>query len=129
MWLSVAQSVSVMSHCTRKKVGCIVVKNGQIVSQGWNGTPTGTDNCCEDSANTTHPHVIHAELNAIKKLLDTNPEALEGSVIYLTLQPCVDCATLIIRCKISEVHYISEYRDASGLNLLLAANTPVFHHP
>ena len=104
----------------RKKVGCLVVKDGQIISDGYNGTPSGMDNECEYEYNgklITKPVVLHAESNALMKLAKSNNNS-NGATIYLSLSPCFDCSKLIVQAGISRVVYKEKYRDNSGLLLL-----------
>lgn len=106
-----------LSSCLRRKVGCIFVKGDNIISIGYNGTPKGWDNCCEDENNVSHPHVIHAEENAIHKLLNSG-ETPEGSYVYLTASPCLPCAKLLAGARVSKVFYGEEYRLTDGLDYL-----------
>lgn len=99
-----------LSYCDRRKVGCVIVKNDRIVSIGYNGTPPGHDNCCEDAEGKTKPEVIHAEANAINKLKDDFPELLEGSTCFVTTVPCPNCAEMIINAKIADVVYVERRR-------------------
>lgn len=127
-FLEIAKVISKNSHAVRLKVGCIIVKDGNIISMGWNGTPTGFDNQCEfkftQQGSTTKPEVLHAESNAITKLARSTNSS-EGATIYLTCSPCFDCAKLIIQSGISRVVYSSNYRDSKGLELLQKANIQV----
>ena len=120
------------SYCIRKKVGAILVKdNKRIISYGYNGTPTGEDNCCEERDNTieekfgiqykTKPNVVHAEDNVYRKLL-MSPESSAGAVLYCTLQPCVFCADLIIESGTKKVIYLDKYKCDLGLIKLLEHN-------
>lgn len=106
------------SHSTRNKVGALVVKDNVIISDGFNGTPTGMDNCCEDSNGNTHWYVIHAESNALIKLSKSNSSSV-GSTLYVTLSPCKECSKLILQAGIKRVVYHEEYRDTSGIDFLL----------
>ena len=110
-----------LSHCDRKKVGAIIVKDGMIIADGYNGTPSGFDNCCENDNGETHWYVLHAEANAILKLARSNNSA-EGATLYITLSPCRDCAKLIHQSGIVRVVYCKEYKDRSGLDFLKSAN-------
>lgn len=116
-----------MSHARRKQVGCIIVKDGQIISDGYNGTPYGFDNDCEFATRfgwETRPEVLHAETNALTKLAKST-QSSEGATIYITLMPCFDCAKLMIQSGITRVVYNEEYRDPTGVNLLTRAGIEV----
>ena len=109
-----------LSHCDRKKVGAIIVKSGMIISDGFNGTPTGFDNHCEDEDGYTKWYVLHAEANAILKVAKST-NSCEGATLYLTLSPCKECAKLIHQSGIKRLVYIKEYKDSSGLKFLKKA--------
>ena len=115
-----AHEWGMLSHCERKKVGAIIVKNGMIISDGFNGTPTGFDNHCEDEEGYTKWYVLHAEANAILKVAKST-NSCEGATLYLTLSPCKDCAKLIHQSGIKRLVYIKEYKDSSGLKFLKQA--------
>ena len=115
-----AHEWGMLSHCERKKVGAIIVKNGMIISDGFNGTPTGFDNHCEDEEGYTKWYVLHAEANAILKVAKST-NSCEGATLYLTLSPCKDCAKLIHQSGIKRLVYINEYKDLSGLKFLKKA--------
>tara|TARA_B100001115_G_scaffold163697_1_gene140134 strand:+ start:435 stop:815 length:381 start_codon:yes stop_codon:yes gene_type:complete len=115
-----AHEWGMLSHCDRKKVGAIIVKNGMIISDGFNGTPTGFDNYCEDEEGYTKWYVLHAEANAILKVAKST-NSCEGATLYLTLSPCKDCAKLIHQSGIKRLVYIKEYKDSSGLKFLKKA--------
>ena len=115
-----AHEWGMLSHCERKKVGAIIVKNGMIISDGFNGTPTGFDNHCEDEEGYTKWYVLHAEANAILKVAKST-NSCEGATLYLTLSPCKDCAKLIHQSGIKRLGYIKEYKDSSGLKFLKKA--------
>lgn len=122
-YLSIAETVSSLSYGERAKVGCIIVSDkGQIISHGWNGTPSGFDNCCEyvgeDGELHTKREVLHAESNAIMKCARFGNTSTDNSTIYVTLSPCFDCAKLIIQAGIKRVCYKEKYRDTSGIDLL-----------
>ena len=112
------------SYCERRKVGALVVKNKMIISDGYNGTPSGFENVCEDSNNVTKPYVLHAEANAITKLARSNGDS-DGSTLYVTAAPCIECAKLIIQAGIKRVVYGEKYRLEEGLDLLRRANIEV----
>ncbi len=115
-----AQDWGALSHCERKKVGAIIVKNGMIISDGFNGTPTGFDNYCEDEDGYTKWYVLHAEANAILKVAKST-NSCEDATLYLTLSPCKECAKLIHQSGIKRLVYIKEYKDISGLKFLKKA--------
>ena len=115
-----AHEWGMLSHCERKKVGAIIVKNGMIISDGFNGTPTGFDNHCENEEGYTKWYVLHAEANAILKVAKST-NSCEGATLYLTLSPCKDCAKLIHQSGIKRLVYIKEYKDSSGLKFLKKA--------
>ncbi len=112
------------SYCQRRKVGAIVVKDQMIISDGYNGTPAGFENVCEDENNVTKPYVLHAEANAITKLARSNNSS-SGATMYVTASPCIECAKLIIQSGISRVVYSEKYRLEDGINLLKLANIEV----
>ena len=114
------------SYCERRKVGAIVVKDKTIISDGYNGTPSGFENVCEDENNLTKPYVRHAEANAITKLARSNNNS-EGATLYVTASPCIECAKLIIQAGIKRVVYAEKYRLEDGLRLLEKANVEVVH--
>jgi dCMP deaminase len=115
--MNAAHMYANLSYCTRKKIGCIIVKGDRPISVGYNGTPAGYDNCCEDNTNTTKPEVVHAELNAIKKLEDAH-ETGAGAVLFVTVSPCRICAQKIIDFGITHVVYEEEYRLPDGIEYL-----------
>ena len=126
-YLRMANIWSLLSKAKRKKVGCLIVKNGQIISDGYNGTPAGFDNACEfvnegflDRAENklqTKPEVLHAESNALMKLAKSTNSS-DGCTIYLTMSPCFDCAKLIIQAGVKRVVYSEAYRNTSGVDFL-----------
>jgi len=116
VYLNIAKEVSILSHCERSKVGAVLVKDGNIVAFGYNGTPAGMNNCCERN-DVTVPEVIHAEMNAILKAARSG-YAVGGAELYLTLSPCVDCAKLILQSGIKRVIYLQEYRKTDGVEFL-----------
>ncbi len=116
-----------MSHARRKQVGCIIVKDGQIISDGYNGTPNGFDNDCEFPTRygwETKPEVLHAETNAITKLAK-GTQSSKDATMYITLSPCFDCAKLIIQSGIKRVVYAEEYKITAGIDLLKQAKISV----
>lgn len=124
LYMDMAKRVAEMSYAKRNKVGSVLEKDGRIISMGWNGTPSGLDNTCEDSNNVTKPEVIHAEMNLIAKLAKSHDSG-EGSVMYVTLSPCVQCAKLIIQSGIKTVIYDTPYRDLAGVELLQSCGIDV----
>ena len=123
-YLRMARIWAENSYCQRRKVGALVVKDKMIISDGYNGTPSGFENICEDESNVTKPYVLHAEANAITKLARSNNNS-EGSTLYVTASPCLECANLIIQSGIRRVVYGEEYRLADGIDLLRRANIEV----
>ncbi len=106
-----------LSHCKRKKVGALIVKNRMIISDGYNGTPSGFDNCCEDENAKTYWYVLHAEANAILKIASSTHNCNEAT-LYLTMSPCKECSKLIHQAGIIRLVYLNEYKDKSGLEFL-----------
>ena len=104
------------SYCKRRQVGALLVKNRMIISDGFNGTPSGFENQCEDENNTTKPYVLHAEANAITKVAKSGNSS-EGATLYITTAPCIECAKLIIQAGIVRVVYAEEYRMSEGIEL------------
>jgi dCMP deaminase len=117
-YLEIAQKISELSHANKKKVGAIIVKNSVIISDGFNGTPHGFDNNCEDQNGNTKWYTLHAEANAILKLARIGGISAENATLYLTLSPCKECAKLILQSGITNVVYKEEYRDISGIEFL-----------
>ena len=105
------------SYCVRRQVGALLVKNKMIISDGYNGTPSGFENICEDENGKTKPYVLHAEANAITKVAKSNNSS-EGSTLYVTSSPCIECAKLIIQSGIRRVVYCDDYHSNDGLELL-----------
>lgn len=124
VYLKMAATWATLSHCQRKQVGALIVKDGMLISDGYNGTPSGFDNCCEDENGDTYWYVLHAEANAILKVSKSTNSAA-GSTLYLTLSPCKECAKLILQSGISRVVYSNEYKDDSGINFLIQAGVEV----
>jgi len=112
------------SYCKRRQVGALLVKNKMIISDGFNGTPSGFENQCEDENNMTKPYVLHAEANAITKVAKSGNSS-EGATLYITTAPCIECAKLIIQSGIERVVYAEEYRKSEGIDLLKRANIEV----
>jgi len=105
------------SYCNRRKVGALIVKDRMIISDGYNGTPFGFENVCEDENGKTKPYVLHAEANAITKVAQSNNSS-RGATLYVTASPCMECAKLIIQAGIKRVVYCDDYRSSDGLDLL-----------
>ena len=116
------------SYCERRKVGALVVKDKMIISDGYNGTPAGFENICEDENNVTKPYVLHAEANAITKIARSNNNS-EGATLYVTASPCIECAKLIIQAGIKRVVYGEKYRLTDGIDLLERAGITVDYLP
>jgi len=116
-YLKMAREWAKLSHCTRKQVGALIVKDGMIISDGYNGTPSGYDNCCENDTGETHWYVLHAEANALTKVAKSNHNT-HGATLYITLSPCRDCSKLILQAGIKRVVYINGYKDTSGIDFL-----------
>jgi len=114
------------SYCKRRQVGALVVKDKMIISDGYNGTPSGFENICEDENNLTKPYVLHAEANAITKLARSNNNS-DGATLYITASPCLECAKLIIQAGIKRVVYGEEYRLRDGIDLLQRADIEVIY--
>ena len=109
------------SYCKRRKVGALIVKDKMIISDGYNGTPSGFENICEDDNDKTKPYVLHAEANAITKVARSNNSS-NGATLYVTSSPCIECAKLIIQAGIKRVVYSDAYRLSDGIDLLKRAN-------
>lgn len=125
-YLRMARIWAENSYCQRRQVGALVVKDKMIISDGYNGTPSGFDNVCEDENGVTHPYVLHAEANAITKLARSSNNS-EGSTLYVTASPCIECSKLIIQAGIRRVVYAEKYRLEDGINLLRKANIEVIY--
>ena len=123
-YLRMARIWAENSYCERRKVGAIVVKDKMIISDGYNGTPEGFENVCEDSNHITKPYVLHAEANAITKLARSSNNS-EGATLYVTASPCIECSKLIIQSGIKRVVYGEKYRLEDGINLLKRAGVDV----
>ena len=123
-YLRKAKTWSELSHCNRKQVGAIIVKNGMIISDGYNGTPSGFDNCCESDAGETHWYVLHAEANAILKVAKSTHDC-NGATLYLTLSPCKDCSKLVVQSGINKVVFMKLYKDDSGVQFLESAGVEI----
>lgn len=123
-YLRIAQEWGQLSYCKRKKVGAIIVKDRMIISDGYNGTPSGFENCCEDEGGLTKWYVLHAEANAILKVARST-QSCEGATLYITMSPCKDCSKLIHQSGITRVVYKEGYKDNSGLDFLTKAGVAV----
>ena len=119
-YLKMALEWAKLSYCKRKQVGALIVKDRTIISDGYNGTPSGFENCCEDENNKTKWYVLHAEANAILKI-SRSTQSCEGATLYLTLSPCKECSKLIFQSGIKRVVYIQDYPDNEGLVFLESA--------
>ena len=127
-YLRIASEWSKLSYCKRKQVGAIIVRDRMIISDGYNGTPSGFENCCEDNDGLTHWYVLHAEANAILKVARST-QSCEGATLYITLSPCKDCSKLIHQSGIKRVVYQNGYRDDAGIQFLIKAGVDVIHIP
>jgi dCMP deaminase len=127
-YLRMAAEWAQLSHCTRKQVGALIVRDRMIIADGFNGTPSGFPNPCEDEGGDTHWYVLHAEANAITKLARSNNSA-SGATLYLTMSPCRECAKLIHQAGIARVVYRDAYKDDSGLVFLNSAGVEVVAFP
>ena len=125
-YLRMARIWSENSYCVRRKVGAIIVKDGMIISDGYNGTPSGFENVCEDDDGHTKPYVLHAEANAITKVARSNNSS-DGATLYVTASPCVECAKLIIQSGIRRVVFNELYRICDGIDLLNRAGVDCVH--
>jgi len=127
-YLKMAKEWSKLSHCKRKQVGALIVKDKMIISDGYNGTPTGFDNCCEDEEGNTKWHVLHAEANAILKVASST-QACRGATLYITLSPCKECSKLIHQSGIKRMVYSKAYKDNSGIDFLKKADVEILYLP
>lgn len=125
-YLAMARIWAQNSYCQRRQVGALVVKEGMIISDGYNGTPSGFENVCEDDNGVTKPYVLHAEANAITKLARSSNNS-DGATIYITASPCIECAKLIIQAGIHRVVYGEKYRLTDGIELLERAGIEVVY--
>jgi dCMP deaminase len=125
-YLRMARIWAENSYCTRRQVGALVVKDKMIISDGYNGTPSGFENVCEDDEGLTKPYVLHAEANAITKLARSSNNS-DGATIYITASPCIECAKLIIQAGIKRVVYGEKYRLTDGIDLLKRAGIDVVY--
>lgn len=123
-YLKMADIWSQNSYCKRRQVGALIVKNQMIISDGYNGTPSGFENVCEDEDNKTKPYVLHAEANAITKVAKSGNSS-DGSTLYVTSSPCLECSKIIIQAGIKRVVFTESYRLEDGINLLKRADIDV----
>ena len=123
-YLRIAREWGKLSHCNRKKVGAVIVKDRMIISDGFNGTPTGFENPCEDEEGYTKWYVLHAEANAISKVASST-QSCKGATLYITLSPCKECSKLIYQAGIKRVVYQNGYKDNSGLAFLEKAGVEI----
>lgn len=127
-YLRMARIWSENSYCQRRQVGAIIVKDQMIISDGYNGTPSGFDNVCESPEGVTYPYVLHAEANAITKVARSNNSS-DGATLYVTASPCMECAKLIIQAGIKRVVFSELYRITDGIDLLKKAGVQIVHIP
>ena len=127
-YLRMARIWAENSYCVRRKVGALLVKEKMIISDGFNGTPSGFPNVCEDENNVSFPYVLHAEANALTKVARSNNSS-DGATLYVTASPCIECAKLIIQSGIKRVVYGEQYRLTDGLDLLEKAGIEVVYLP
>ena len=127
-YLKMAETWGKLSYCKRRQVGAIIVKNRMIISDGYNGTPTGFENVCEDEDNYTKWYVLHAEANAILKVASST-QSCDGATLYVTLSPCRECSKLIHQSGISRVVYSEAYKDLSGVEFLKKAGVIIDQIP
>ncbi|MDG1330197.1 MAG: dCMP deaminase family protein [Flavobacteriaceae bacterium] len=125
-YLKMAMEWSKLSYCDRRKVGALIVKDKMIISDGYNGTPSGFENICEDDEGYTKWYVLHAEANAILKVASSN-QACQGATLYITMSPCQGCSKLIHQAGIKRLVYIEEYKDTSGVRFLEKAGVSISH--
>tara|TARA_R110002072_G_scaffold142804_1_gene288243 strand:+ start:12608 stop:13042 length:435 start_codon:yes stop_codon:yes gene_type:complete len=125
-YLKMAQEWSKLSYCKRRKVGALIVKDKMIISDGYNGTPTGFENFCEDEEGYTKWYVLHAEANAILKVASST-QSCHGATLYITMSPCQQCSKLIHQAGIKRLVYLEEYKDNSGVKFLEKAGVSITH--
>jgi dCMP deaminase len=125
-YLQMAQIWAENSYCKRKKVGALIVKSNMIISDGFNGTPSGFENICEDENGITKPYVLHAEANAITKVAKSGNSS-DGATLYVTTSPCIECSKLIIQSGIKRVVFLDKYHNTEGLDLLNRVGVEIVH--
>ena len=123
-YLKMALEWAKLSYCKRRQVGALIVKDRMIISDGYNGTPTGFENICEDDDNYTKWYVLHAEANAILKVA-ASTQSTKGATLYVTLSPCTECSKLIFQSGIKRVVYHEQYKDRSGLEFLIKGGVEI----
>ena len=128
LYIRMARVWAENSYCVRRKVGALLVKEQMIISDGYNGTPSGFENVCEDENNVSKPYVLHAEANALTKVARSNNSS-DGATLYVTASPCIECAKLIIQSGIKRVVYGEMYRLTDGLDLLQRAGIEIEYLP
>lgn len=128
LYMRMARVWAENSYCVRRQVGALLVKNQMIISDGYNGTPSGFENVCEDENNVSKPYVLHAEANALTKVARSNNSS-DGATLYVTASPCIECAKLIIQSGIKRVVYGEMYRLTDGLDLLARAGIEIEYLP
>ncbi|MBQ0035020.1 MAG: dCMP deaminase family protein [Bacteroidales bacterium] len=128
LYMRMARVWAENSYCVRRQVGALLVKNQMIISDGFNGTPSGFENVCEDENNASKPYVLHAEANALTKVARSNNSS-DGATLYVTASPCIECAKLIIQSGIKRVVYGEMYRLTDGLDLLSRAGIELVYMP
>lgn len=124
LYMRMAQTWAENSYCVRRKVGALLVKNQMIISDGYNGTPSGFENICEDENNVSKPYVLHAEANALTKVARSNNSS-DGATLYVTASPCLECSKLIIQSGIKRVVFSDNYRIQDGIELLKRAGIEI----
>ena len=127
-YLKMASEWAKLSYCERKQVGALIVKNRMIISDGYNGTPSGFENVCETNLGATKWYVLHAEANAILKVARST-QSTEGATLYLTLSPCKDCSKLIYQSGIKRVVFSNKYKDSEGIDFLIKAGVEISYIP
>ncbi|MDL1913589.1 MAG: dCMP deaminase family protein [Bergeyella sp.] len=127
-YLQMAQEWAGLSYCERKQVGALIVKDRMIISDGYNGTPAGSENRCEDDIGNTHWYVLHAEANAILKLA-TSTQSSKDATLYVTLSPCKECSKLILQAGIRKIVYTERYKDNEGIDFLKKHGVEILHIP
>lgn len=125
-YLRMAREWSKLSYCQRKQVGALIVKDKMIISDGYNGTPTGFENTCEDEEGHTKWYVLHAEANAILKVASST-QACQGATLYITMSPCKECSKLVHQAGIIRIVYLNEYKDNAGIDFLKKAGITIEH--
>lgn len=125
-YLRMAREWSKLSYCNRRQVGALIVRNKMIISDGYNGTPSGFENICEDEEKNTKWYVLHAEANAILKVASST-QSCKGATLYITMSPCQGCSKLIHQAGITRMVYMEEYKDTSGVDFLRKAGVEIVH--